>query len=162
MLLLLVALCAARHAFADGGVVRLKGEAGPFVVTLFSGEPLRAGPADLSVLVQRREDGAAVLDAHVDLELEKPGGEVVRWVASREQATNRLLQASTVDLDQEGRWKVRVAVRTVRGSGELAGEILVAAPQAPLARVWPLLAVPAAAVAWFVVLRWLRRRRRSR
>src|SRR5579884_1996756 len=56
--------------FADGGTLIFTRQAGPFLVTLFGApEPVRAGPADLSVLVQRASDRTPVLDAQVRLKL---------------------------------------------------------------------------------------------
>ena len=49
---------------ADGGAVQFRRQTGPVIITLFSAPvPLRAGPADLSVLVQNARDGSPILNA---------------------------------------------------------------------------------------------------
>ena len=61
---------------ADGGVIVLKQEQGAYVVTVFAEPvPLRAGPVDLSVLVQDKETLAPVLDADVSVKLLHVGKE---------------------------------------------------------------------------------------
>ena len=61
------------HARADGGVIRLREAKGPFLVTIFTAaEPVQAGPCDVSVLVQRRDSGDAILDATVELAFKPP------------------------------------------------------------------------------------------
>src|SRR5436189_89842 len=71
------------HLLADGGAVLLSKEAGPFTITLFgSPNPLRAGKADLSVLVQRQKDKSNVLDAGTMVRLRKrEGGNIVEVAA---------------------------------------------------------------------------------
>jgi len=147
-------------ARADGGVARLRGEDGPFAITLFSPEPLRVGPTDLGVLVQRGEGGAPVLDALVELELERPDGRTLRAPATRAQAVNQMLHAAMVELDATGRWRVRVSVNSGGDGGELTGELLVD-PARPLQDLWLLLALPFLAVGGFALARGLRRRRQA-
>ena len=51
-------------------MLRARQEAGPFIVSIFTApEPLRAGPVEVSVLVQS-SDGGVLTDAVVDLLLE--------------------------------------------------------------------------------------------
>ena len=59
-----------RGARADGGLLRARQAAGPFIVSIFTApEPLRAGPVDVSVFVQSSE-GDVLTDAVVDILLE--------------------------------------------------------------------------------------------
>ena len=61
------------NARADGGVVRLREAKGPFLVTVFTAaEPVQDGLGDVSVLVQRRDSGDAILDATVELVFKAP------------------------------------------------------------------------------------------
>ena len=61
------------NARADGGVIRLREAKGPFLVTIFTaGEPAQDGLGDVSVLVQRRDSGDAILDATVELAFRAP------------------------------------------------------------------------------------------
>ncbi len=98
----------------DGAVVRLQGTSGPFRVSVFTAPgSLPAGPADVGVLVQDRNSGETILDAAVDLAVHPANGssknESVR--ATREQSTNKLLKAGTINLPGPGSWELRVSVR---------------------------------------------------
>jgi predicted anti-sigma-YlaC factor YlaD len=55
-------------AFADGGAVQFRQEAGGFAITVFtSPAPLSAGAVDISLLLQNRNGLEPVLDASVSL-----------------------------------------------------------------------------------------------
>ena len=156
----------ARLARADGGTVRLVEPVGAFVVTVFSTpEPLRVGPADVSVLLQDRTSGAPLLDARVALEVLPPaGGDAtpLRLAATHADATNKLLYATRFTADRAGDWTVGISVR--RGSDSVATYCLL--PVAPaasgLSDVWPYLALPPLAVALYALHAKLLRRQRSR
>lgn len=61
-------LLACRRIHADGGVVRLREAAGPFMITLFISPAVpRVGVADASVMVQCRDSGETVLGATEEL-----------------------------------------------------------------------------------------------
>src|SRR5262249_33385867 len=60
--------CAA--ARGDGGAVCMSGRQGSYVITVFSAPtPLRAGPIDISVLVQDARSGDPVTEAQVSVRL---------------------------------------------------------------------------------------------
>ncbi len=150
---------------ADGGAVRIKETAGDLTVTVFGApEPLRAGPADLSVLVQRGVGGEAVLDATVTLVLTPPGEASPRELpATREAATNKLLYAAVTDLAVAGTWSLAVEVRGADGTQiRIAGSIPVAVASPRLAAIWGWLVFPPVAVAIFALHQHLGRRRRDR
>jgi hypothetical protein len=154
-------LLATALAHADGGAVRLRGDAGPYAVTLFSPEPLRAGAADLSVLVQSWADDSVELDAEVELELRGPDGATATRVrATREAATNKLLRAAMVDLPRPGTWQVAVWVAHAGGRERIAGKLHVGPPPPALLALWPYLALPAALIALFALRQRLASRRR--
>ena len=68
--MMLTALGLEAAVWADGGLLRTRQQAGPFIVSIFTApEPLRAGPVDVSVLVQS-SGGAVLSDAVVDILLE--------------------------------------------------------------------------------------------
>jgi hypothetical protein len=146
-------------ARADGGALRLSRASGPFVISVFTTpEPLGAGPADLSVLVQARDGGAVVLDAAVALELHGPDGREQRLEATHAGATNRLLSAASVALPVPGRWRYQVTVRRGDAAATVAGAIDVGAATPHLAAQAPALALPALCVALFAWRQRLRRR----
>ncbi len=159
--LLVAALCLPGLARADGGTLVLTRPAGLFVISVFSAPaPLRAGVADVSVLVQERSSAAVVLDAIVALRVHAPDGTTRAWTASHAAATNRLLQAALVELPAAGRWQLEVTVRRARDEATVGCELDVAPAGTRLAAAWPPLAVPPLAIALFVWHQRLRRRRR--
>jgi hypothetical protein len=156
-----VLFLAAALAVGDGGRVRLRQDAGPYAITVFTApEPLIAGPADVSVLVQDRRTGDVVLDAPVEVRLRPPDG--VRTLAHATTAgRNRLLRHAAVEVPFAGQWHLEVAVR--RGTAEeIVSALLPVEPASSHdASVWPFVAAPPVAVALFA-LREARFRRRRR
>lgn len=152
-------------ARADGGLVRLHAVAGPFAITLFSSPtPLRAGPADLSVLVQEAASDATVLDATVRLRLTPPPGSAARpieRIATADQAANKLLYAASAELDVPGDWRVEIEVARDAGSANVAANLPVGPGAPPIASLWPYLALPPAAIALYALNQWLKRGRHS-
>jgi len=144
--------------------VRLMQPAGPFTITLFAAPAvLGVGPADLSVLVQSRPDGAAVLDAGVAITAVPPVGAAAAPVtvdATHDAATNKLLYAATVALPVPGTWTARVAVQRDTERANVSCELPVVPAAGTLARIWPYLAVPPLAVSLFALHQWLAARRR--
>lgn len=157
----LTLLLGASAARADGGTVQLQQADGAFVITVFTAPtPLRAGLVDISVLVQKRDGSAAVLDANVRLEIRSSTdrGATVRSAATREQATNKLLNAATVNVPSTGSWELHVVVQRGDDRAEVTCQLAVAAPLPPLLAHWPYLAFPPAAVLIFALHQWLRSR----
>src|SRR5262245_61053339 len=69
------AMLAPRNSMADGGVVLLHKNEGPFSVTVFvSPAVARDDPTDVSVLVQSTTTAEVVLDAEVRLAVDPPAG----------------------------------------------------------------------------------------
>jgi hypothetical protein len=162
-------------AQADGGAVLAQEKAGPWLVTLFgSPTPLRAGPADLSVMVQDAATGAPVLAERVSLKVQasaSPGSEA--WVppccsmkkaagvveATHAAAQNKLLYAANVILPASGAHDVIVRI----GGGSPSSELLtvpvkVEPPAPPLSHYWAWLAAPPLLVVVFGLNQRLRRR----
>ena len=151
---------AAAPAMADGGRLRVRQEAGPFVISVFTApEPLSAGPADVSVLVQDRASGEVRLGAQVELRLRGPDSAAVQALAAS-PGVNRLLKAAVVDLSAPGDWSLEVTAREGGLPSQVSCVLPVAARATRLAGVWPLLAFPPLAVALFGVERTLRARRK--
>ncbi len=147
--------------FADGGAVQFRKQAGPLSITVFSAPaPLRAGSADLSVLVQTAADSEAVLDATVTLRLSKPGEPSIDIPATRAQATNKLLYAAQPLLPSAGRWQIDVQVSWNGNTFEAPGEITVLPQASPLNSFWPYFALAPVAVLLFLANQWLKQRRR--
>ncbi len=140
---------------ADGGLVVLRGtaEEGTTAALFVSPVPLRAGSADLSVLLTG-PDGAPRLDRAVILRLIEPEGSAdsvapaccrmgapppVQEVAALIGAGgNRWLYEARVRLPKPGRWQVGIEWE----NGAVAGTIEVQPPAPPLAAHWPWFLIP--------------------
>src|SRR5216117_196444 len=95
-------------ARADGGAMRLRQRAGGYQIAVFtSPSPFRAGPVDVSVLVQDAATGECVPEAQVTVCLKAPGaGRTLECPATTEAATNRLFHAAVFELPEPGWWDV--------------------------------------------------------
>ena len=152
--------------FGDGGTVQLRKPAGPWMITIFSTPgPLRAGTADLSVMVQMAKDQSAVLDAQVKLRLNRSSATQVDEIiapANRAQASNKLLYAARVTLPSPGRWQLEANVTDKNSAASVSTEVNVLPAQAPLAAHWLYIALAPLVVLLFVLNRLLKRNRDSR
>jgi hypothetical protein len=145
-----------------GGVVQLTEKAGPFIVTVFTEPtPVRAGPAEISVMVQDGSNRRPVLDAEVTLHLRKRRSEEPQIVAkaTRQNATNKLMYAADVELPAAGEWQLRVMVHRGAVSTQIAGELMAAPPRIALVSLSPYLALLSVGFGLFALHRQLRRRR---
>ena len=160
--LVLVALLCAAAAAADGGRVRVHQDSGPFTVTVFTApEPLTAGPAEITVLVQERGSGAVLRDARVEIELRSPAMGPPRIFAAS-AGTNRLFRVAVVELAPAGDWGLAVVVRRAGATGRVSGSVPVGPPVSRLSWIWPFLAVPPIGVALYALRAAVRRGRRGR
>lgn len=167
---------------ADGGIIRLRDARGPFVITIFTaGDPILDRPLDVSVLVQGRGTGEAVLDADVRFTLSPPDGPAMKPPdefcgmstvmmglpgetndpaivrATRAQAANKLLYAAPLKLDAPGDWKLHVLVSHGIDSARLDCLLPVALGSDKLSGLFPYLLLPPLVVAVFAVNQGLRR-----
>jgi hypothetical protein len=150
--------CLAR---ADGGAVRLREQAGAYEIAVFtSPTPFRAGPVDISVLVQDAATGAYLPEARVTVRLTARGsGELLEYPATAETATNKLYRAAEFKLPEPGWWDVAVAVEGPHDPALLQFEIQADEPPPRWLDLWPWFSWPALAVALFGVPRALVRRK---
>ena len=133
--------------------------AGPFVITAFTTPaPLRAGPVDLSLLVQNRKNRQPVLDCQAIVQLRKEGATSIRSAATHEAAQNKLLYAAQVNVPEPGLWELEVAIEHGDDSINVAGEITVAPANPVLLVYWRSLALPPLFISLFAVNQWLKRR----
>jgi hypothetical protein len=157
VVIFLFALTPISHA--DGGVVMCQRVSTPFDITLFVNEmPLRPGPADLSVLVERTNEHSAILDAHVFIELEHQTGAMIHAEATRSQARNKLLYCSLINLPLAGQWKMRVHVKHGDEVADILSDLVVATASPVLVSYWQLFALPLFTIILFLINQWLRRR----
>src|SRR5437588_2731753 len=98
-------------ARADGGTVRRSERAGGYQVTVFTAPtPFRAGPVDISVLVQDALTGEPLSQTRVTVRMTKPDQLALEYPATPEAATNKLLHAAQFELPHPGRWNMEVQV----------------------------------------------------
>lgn len=165
-------LAATRPAFADGGVVLSQKISGPYRITLFASPfPLRAGPADLSVMIQDASTGEPVLDQSVSIDVQaSAASRGSAWLppccsmaaskgavpATHGNAQNKLLYAANLTLPASGPHDISVAIG---GSpAALKIEVDVEPPPAPVSAYWPYLAAPPLLIGLFALNQRLRRR----
>jgi hypothetical protein len=136
----------AEPVHADGGTVRLSRREGGYVVSVFTApNPLRAGPVDISVLVQDAATGETIPEARVTIVLTPPGrpGRSVRQAATPGAATNKLFHAAVFELPGPGRWEAEVGVEGWRGDARVRFELVAAARAPRWPALWPWVAWPA-------------------
>jgi len=136
-------------ARADGGALLLWDRSGVYQVAVFTAPtPLRAGPVDVSVLVQTG-DGAPVPEAVVQVRLSADQQRLTA-PATFDLATNKLFRAAHFELPA-GRWGVEVEVTGPQGPATVQGVIDVGAALTPALGMWPWVAWPALVVLAFAV-----------
>jgi hypothetical protein len=149
----LLLLCSMTAVFADGGVVLLQRNAGPFTITLFSTSPrLRPGDADISVMVQDRKSGEVLLDPVINLQLtgDEPGSSPRVFRLSHDHATNRLLQATTVHFFKAGQANLAVIVQRGDEIETVGTDVSIEQNRSAVRRVWFYLLVPPAVIMLFL------------
>jgi hypothetical protein len=157
--LVLALLMMAVRANADGGAVVIHQVVGPFVITVFAAPaPLCAGPVDMSVLVQDRDDGRPALDGDVIVRLRGEGGRTLVERATREVAHNKLLYSAKLTLPEAGHWLLEVTVKQEKGTASVLGDVTVAPSNPFLFTYWRSLSLAPAVIALFALNQWLKRR----
>ena len=163
-LILVLLLFLAGRAFADGGRLRFRQNAGPFTVTLFTTpDPLTKGRADFSVAVERAGSTGLVENAHVTFILTPEQGPNQKQAhpiplhAPRRQATSRFLQAANFKLPSAGLWSIDVIVQEGHQVGRCSGQFLVRKQDlATDERAWQIAFVPIM-VLLFLLHQWRKR-----
>jgi hypothetical protein len=163
VLLLLSSMLASSSLLqADGGAVRLSERQGGYQITVFTAPtPLRAGPVDLSVLVQDAQKGEVVAGARVTVRVAPRGrpGEAQDHPATTAAATNKLFQAALFDLPEPGWWEVEIAIEGPHGPARVRLELEAAEPLPRWLALWPWLSWPILVIILFGVHQLLVRRR---
>ena len=158
-----LALGTPTNAHAAGGALVHVENAGEQRVSIFvAPNPLRAGPVDVSVLVQQADGGAVLHDAEIAVTLrsDAAGAIPVSGPATHAAATNKLLQSAWLELNVPGRWQGEV-VCSVAGERRTIPFTLEAGPPLPPWRtLWPWFLWPVGAIALFGAHRALAAARR--
>ena len=155
---------AAQGARGDGGALRVSKMVGDRVISVFtSTTPLRAGTVDVSVLVQEASSGRALTEIPIIVRaypVNRPEYSI-RKSATSEAATNKLLLAASVEMQEPGEWRVEISLPEAAGGLPVAFEVPVAAALPPWLDLvfwicWPALAVGLFAIHETLVIRRLK------
>jgi hypothetical protein len=133
------------------------------VTVLTAPVPFRAGPVDVSVLVQDAATAAPKLDCRVTVvarPLDHHGPEITAH-ATAEQATNRLLQSAHFELPSAGRWQFEVQVEDGHGPARTTLEVEAVEPLPRWRDLLFWITLPAWPILLFGLHEVLRHRQRS-
>lgn len=166
VLLALVFVAAPALARADGGVTLGQVEGDGLRVTVFASPvPVRAGPLDVTFLVQEIPSHQPVTDARIECSLKKlspPSPMPVRlpaWCsavapgtlvpATSSHSKNKLLAGAYLPVPEPGRWEL--AVRATRGPAGFTSSVRfdAADPEPPISKWWPLVALAPAGILFY-------------
>ena len=162
LLLPALAILTQAAAWADGGTVLLRQEAGDLVITVFaSPSPLSVGPIDISLLLQNRNGLDPVLDSDVSLLLHQDASSIEAH-PTREQARNKLLYAAPVTFSEPGKWQIDVTVLRNGEKTNATGILEVAPAPGKSASYAAYIAFPPVMIVLFIVRERLIRRRSKR
>ena len=161
---LLAILFLGEACHGDGGAIIARQVVDDLEVTVFaSPAPVRAGPVDVSVLVQRGEK--SVLDATVEITCRPSSASAPSWVppcctmdakveripALRAHSNNRLLYSAIVPMKSAGPSELLISVSQGGREVSIACEIEVQRSLPPALAFWPWLAFPPVAIAGFAL-----------
>jgi hypothetical protein len=149
---ILVLFALPRPALADGGALRLSEERGNYQIAIFtSPTPLRAGPVDISVLVQNAATHEPVSDVQIVVKAARRDrrGAAIHRPATFEAATNKLFQAVALNLNEPGWWQVEVGLDGPLGEARVALDIEAEKPLPRFLAMWPWLTWPALPILLF-------------
>jgi hypothetical protein len=159
----------------DGGAVLARQTINGIGITVLATPvPLRAGPADISVLVQEGEQ--PVLDAMVEVTWRTPPISAPEWVppcctmdsaaekipAIRARSNNKFLYSAIVPLKSSGQSELLINVRHGGQEASLTCDIEVRPPLPRALAYWPWLVFPPLAIAGFAIHQTLVRSRQPR
>ena len=144
----------ATAARGDGGTMLLHQDSGSFTITLFAApQPLHVGVADLSVMVQDRSSGDVLLDPAVDLTVTPEAADASPQTLrlTRGQASNRLLQAATVQFPRPGKWRLTLLISRGGEAVRLGTECTVEPDRSRGLLVWFYVLLPAVLILLFAI-----------
>ena len=149
------------QAAADGGTLRLSEQQGNYRITVFTAPTaLRAGPVDISVLVQAVATGELASEVPVTIKVGQCSSPDIVFCnrATTESATNKLYYAATFDLPEPGWYSVEVFIDGALGKAQVRFELEAAEPLPSWLAMLPWVGWPALAILLFgihqLLVRW--------
>ncbi len=151
--------------FADGGIIVSRQKVDGLDMTVFAAPaPLRAGPVDVSLLVQD-EKGNPVLDATVEMAWSSAASTAPDWMppccsmekagqkipADRAHSQNKLFYSAMVPVKSAGTSQILLSVQRGKQLSLFSCDITAGPPQPPLLAYWMWLALPPVAIGGFVL-----------
>jgi hypothetical protein len=160
---IIMLLLLASFARADGGAMRLCERVGNYQLAVFTAPtPFRAGPVDVSVLVQDAATGECIPQEQVTLRLTaRESGRVLEYPATSGAASNKLFYAADFQLPEAGWWDVEVAVDGPHGAAHARFQVEAAEAPPRWLDLWPWFGWPVLAVALFGLHQVLVRKKRA-
>ncbi len=149
---MIVALLTATPVLADGPHIAFHGTAKGYAVTLFSApDPLVAGPAELTLLVQDADSGTMVPAVQAQGQLMLAGGAPVAFTLAPGSAGGPQLLLATVKLPQAGAYALQLQVAAAgKSATEFTGVLPVAENNGQRNTVLWAVFVPGVCVALFL------------
>jgi hypothetical protein len=148
--------------WADGGTIRLSERQGNYRITVFTAPTLvRAGPVDISVLVQDAATGEPVSGAQVVIKSARRGSPdmAVQHHATTEAATNKLLYAAVFELPEPGWYSLEVSLDGAQEHAQVHFDLEAAEPLPPWLAMAPWVGWPVLVIVLFGVHQLLVRRK---
>ena len=167
LLTIALLLAASSPLRADGGITLGQIDRDGLRVTVFAAPvPVRAGPLDVTLLVQEIPSNQPVTDAVISCSVQKVGppspipvrlpawcstiAPGARIPATAAHSRNKLLSGAYLPLTEPGRWELNIQVTRGPAGFSASLPLDVAAPQPPLSTWWPLIALVPAAILLYV------------
>jgi hypothetical protein len=139
-------------ATADGGAMLLNIKKGGYQITVFTAPtPFRAGPVDISTLVQDASTGDPLTHVQATVRMTKSGRIALEYPATAEAATNKLFRAAQFELPEPGRWEMQVQIEGLYGPAVIGAELEAAEPVPRWREMWLWICWPALAIAPIVL-----------
>lgn len=163
---ILLSQLALASCLADGGAVIARQSLNGLDFTVFaSPAPLRAGPLDVSVLMQDEKTGRPVLDAAVTVSWSAVSSSSPEWMppcctmasptdaitATRGHSQNKFLYSAIVPVRSAGPSEIVIRAQALGREAVITCDIDAAPPRPPAMAYWPFLALPPVAVAGFAL-----------
>ena len=150
---------------ADGGTIRLSEQRGDCQITIFTAPtPLRAGPVDVSVLIQNAATQQPVPDVQISIKATHRGHHsvVIRHPATIEAATNKLFRAAKFELPEPGWWDIEVSIDGPAGELQARFDVEAAEPLPPYLAMWAWIGWPMLPIMLFTIHQFAIRRNSRR
>jgi hypothetical protein len=145
-------------AAADGGALRLSEQKDGYRIAAFTTPtPLRAGPVDISVLVQDAATGEPEASAKLSIKVQRHDnrGTALVQPATTEAATNKLYYAAAFNLPEAGWYSVEVSIAGTLGETQTRFDVEAAEPLPAGLDMLPWMSWPVLAIAIFLVHQFL-------